>query len=68
MDPSEALRALSDERVRADPYPCYETLRGFGPVVAADAGVVVLVGYAECRRGERSAARAGFRVYVDWAA
>jgi cytochrome P450 len=44
----EELQALWSEEARADPYPIYERLRGFGPVVAADNELVVVLGYAEC--------------------
>src|SRR5581483_3883312 len=56
----------------ADPYPLYETLRGFGPVVAADPGLVALLGYAECDAALRDPAflveDAGYRdrVWPQW--
>src|SRR5438477_11976601 len=44
----DALRGLWSDEARADPYPVYETLRAFGPVVPAAPDLVVVLGYAEC--------------------
>src|SRR5262245_55637418 len=67
-----ALQALWSEGARADPYPQYETLRGFGPVVAADSSLVVALGYAECDAALRDPrflvedARYRDRVWPQW--
>ena len=47
MDVAEALALLMSPEGRVDPYPAYERLRGYGPVVQAGPDTYVVTGYAE---------------------
>ncbi|MDO3704232.1 cytochrome P450 [Micromonospora sp. C28SCA-DRY-2] len=47
MDAAEALTLLMSPRGRVDPYPTYERLRAYGPVVEAAPAYYVVTGYAE---------------------
>ncbi|WBB81352.1 cytochrome P450 [Micromonospora sp. WMMD882] len=46
MDVADAVRLLLSPAGRIDPYPAYERLRAYGPVVDTDLGVHVATGYA----------------------
>lgn len=47
MDPADALALLLSPRGRLNPYPTYERLRGYGPVVQAGPAFHLVTGYAE---------------------
>ncbi|BCJ57178.1 cytochrome P450 [Micromonospora endophytica] len=47
MDAAEALASLMSPQGRVDPYPAYERLRAFGPVVQTGPGLYAVTGYAE---------------------
>ncbi|MFG3579599.1 cytochrome P450 [Micromonospora chersina] len=47
MDPADALALLLSPQGRVNPYPTYERLRGYGPVVQAGPAFHLVTGYAE---------------------
>ncbi|MEH0938313.1 cytochrome P450 [Micromonospora psammae] len=47
MDAAEALTLLMSPQGRVDPYPTYDRLRGYGPVVRSGPAFFVVTGYAE---------------------
>ncbi|MGS2617066.1 cytochrome P450 [Micromonospora sp. LZ34] len=47
MDAAEALTLLMSPQGRVDPYPTYERLRAFGPVIEAAPAYYVVTGYQE---------------------
>ncbi|MEU5526604.1 cytochrome P450 [Micromonospora chersina] len=47
MDPADALALLLSHQGRVNPYPTYERLRGYGPVVQAGPAFHLVTGYAE---------------------
>ncbi|MGW2365279.1 cytochrome P450 [Streptomyces sp. NPDC001667] len=55
-DPRTAMTTLLSPRGKRDPYPLYEALRAYGPILPLGPGQLVVTGHAECSRALRETA------------
>ncbi|MFD0381877.1 cytochrome P450 [Streptomyces stramineus] len=53
MDPGTAMMTLMTPEGKRDPYPLYEALRAYGPLLRLGPDQVVVTGHAECFRALR---------------
>ncbi|MCF3103541.1 cytochrome P450 [Streptomyces roseoverticillatus] len=56
MDPGRAMMTLLSPAGKRDPYPLYEALRSYGPLLPLGPGQLVVTGHAECARALREPA------------
>ncbi|MBT2383962.1 cytochrome P450 [Streptomyces sp. ISL-11] len=53
MDPGTAMMTLMTREGKRDPYPLYEALRSYGPLLRLGPDQLVVTGHAECFRALR---------------
>ncbi|MEU2873365.1 cytochrome P450 [Streptomyces olivoreticuli] len=55
-DPRTAMMTLLSPQGKRDPYPLYEALRAYGPLIPLGPGQLLVTGHAECARALREPA------------
>ncbi|RLU87539.1 hydroxylase [Streptomyces griseocarneus] len=56
MDPGTAMTTLLSPQGKRDPYPLYEALRQYGPILPLGPGHLLVTGHQECARALREPA------------